>query len=181
MDHKIEFCLLSHNEIEMYFSSLLAKLCNYLLLVNLTWWVDYFAFYCAERFFSWWKFEPYSVCVVYLLLTKDEESLWFDRVIWSQIFSTPSLDTILESFPNTITSGPGHTDVMPLSIVDEKRQLCDLGLFQTRRNKMNLRCTETTEPHLPPCFSLTLSFIRISIGLFPHSMRTSSLAWPGTA
>lgn len=30
-------------------------------------------------------------------------------------------------------------------------------------------------------FSRTLSFIRISIGLFPHSMRTSSLACPGTA
>ncbi len=67
-----------------------------------------------------------DVCCVYLLLTQDQQALWFDGMIWSQILSTPPLDTILESFPNAIASGPGHADVMPLSIVDEERQLCHL-------------------------------------------------------
>lgn len=36
-------------------------------------------------------------------------------------------------------------------------------------------------PARPAGQGLTLSLMRISMGLLPHSMRTSSLAWPGTA
>lgn len=63
---------------------------------------------------------------LYLLLTENQQALWFDGMIWRQILSTPPLDTILKSFPNTITSGPGHTDMMPLPIIDQERQLCNL-------------------------------------------------------
>lgn len=63
---------------------------------------------------------------VYLLLPEDQQALRFDGVIGSQVLSAPPLDSILESFPNAITSRPGHTDVMPLPIVDEERQLCHL-------------------------------------------------------
>lgn len=66
------------------------------------------------------------ILLFYLFLAEDEQALWFDGMIGSQIFSAPSFHTILEGFPNTIASRPGHTDVMPLSIVDQERQLCDL-------------------------------------------------------
>lgn len=76
--------------------------------------------------------EPADNQSVYLLLTQDQQALRFDGMIRSQILPAPSLDTILESFPNTIAGGPGHTDVMPLSIIDQKRQLCDLELLDRR-------------------------------------------------
>lgn len=79
------------------------------------------------------------MCCVYLLLTEDQQALWFDRMIWSQILSTPSLDAILESFPNTITSGPGYADVVPLSIIDKERQLSNL---EEERYEVNVCCSE---------------------------------------
>lgn len=79
------------------------------------------------------------VCV-YLLLTEDQQALWFDWMIWSQILSTPPLDAILESFPNTITSGPGYADVMPLSIIDEKGQFSNLE--ENRRYDVRVCCIE---------------------------------------
>lgn len=65
-----------------------------------------------------WKACEADVCCVYLLLPQDQQALRFDGVIWSQVLSTPSLDTILKSFPNAITSGPGYADVMPLPVID---------------------------------------------------------------
>lgn len=76
---------------------------------------------------SWtWKAFETAVCCVYLLLAEDQQALWFDGMVWSQILSAPPLDAILESFPNTISSGPGHADVMPLPIIDKERQLSNL-------------------------------------------------------
>lgn len=76
---------------------------------------------------SWiWKSFEADVCGVYLLLPQDEQALWFDGMIWSQILPTAPLDSILKSFPYTITSGPGYADMMPLSVIDEERQLCHL-------------------------------------------------------
>ena len=69
---------------------------------------------------------------VYLLLAEDQQALWFDGMIRSQVLSTPSLDAILERFPNPVPSCPGHADVMPLPVIDEKRQLCHLEWFQTQ-------------------------------------------------
>lgn len=63
---------------------------------------------------------------VYLLLTQDQHALWFDWMIWSQVLPAAPHDSILESLPNTITSGPGHTDMMPLAVIDQKRQLRNL-------------------------------------------------------
>lgn len=71
-------------------------------------------------------FTLFVVCGVYLLLTQDQKPLWFNGMIWSQVLPAPPLDSILKSFPNTIAGGPGNTDVMPLPIIDEERQLCDL-------------------------------------------------------
>lgn len=68
----------------------------------------------------------------HLLLTQDQQALGLDGVIRSQVLSAPSLDAILERFPNAIASGPGHADVMPLPVVDEKRQLGDLQERRTR-------------------------------------------------
>lgn len=67
-----------------------------------------------------------DACCVYLLLAEDQQTLRFDGMIRGQILSAASLDAILESFPNAIPSGPGHADVMPLPVVDQKRQLSDL-------------------------------------------------------
>lgn len=72
-----------------------------------------------------WNWGTFKTAL-YLLLAKDQQALWFDGMIWSQILSTPSLDAILESFPNAIPSGPGYADMMPLPIVYKERQLCDL-------------------------------------------------------
>lgn len=69
---------------------------------------------------------PDGSCCVYLLLPQDEQALGFDGMIGGQILPTAPLDSILESLPNTIACGPGDTDMMPLPIIDEERQLCDL-------------------------------------------------------
>lgn len=73
-----------------------------------------------------WKAFEADIRDVYLLLPQDEQALWFDGMIWSQILPAAPLDSILESFPNTIASGPGYADMMPLPVIDEERQLCHL-------------------------------------------------------
>lgn len=83
--------------------------------------------------------------VVYLLLPEDQQALWFDRMIRSQILSTSPLDAILKSFPNTITSGPGHADVMPLPIIDKERQLCNLE--EDKRHDVNVLLQWTRTQH----------------------------------
>lgn len=87
---------------------------------------------------------------MYLLLPQDEQALGFDGMIGGQILPTAPLDSILESLPNTIACGPGDADMMPLPVIDEERQLCDLkGTKPTRCSKLKQRAC-LTAPRL--CF-----------------------------
>lgn len=63
---------------------------------------------------------------LYLLLSQDQHSVWFDGVVRSQIFPAASLHSVLESFPHAVTGGPRDAEVMPLAVVDEERQLRNL-------------------------------------------------------
>lgn len=120
--------------------------------------------------------ESISKPCAYLLLPKDQQAMWFDRMIRCQILSTPPLDTILESFPNTITSGPCDANVMPLSVIDHERQFSNL---ERDTCDVNVFCSEplnTQYTAILLCVTHALSLISISMALFPHSMRTSSLA-----
>lgn len=59
---------------------------------------------------------------IHLLLSQDQHSLWFDGVIWCQIFSITPHHPVLEGFPHAVAGGPCDAEVMPFSIVDEERQ-----------------------------------------------------------
>lgn len=63
---------------------------------------------------------------IHLLLSQDQHSLWFDGMVRCQILSTAPHHSVLEGFPHPVTGGPRDAEVMPFSIVDEERQLCDL-------------------------------------------------------
>ena len=63
---------------------------------------------------------------IHLLLSKDQNSIWFDGVVRCQIFPVAPHHAVLEGLPHPVTGGPRDAEVMPFSIVDEERQLCNL-------------------------------------------------------
>lgn len=166
--------------------------------------------------------------LIYLLLSQDEHPVWFDGVIWCQIFTAAPHHAILEGLPHPISGGPRDAQVVPFAVINEERQLCNLQHIQVdlnlhlERSVCNLKtvlpvllnnnqCLLSFSPsyHLPgldqgsymlfiqmhlltlclivsyntdyTCRSqlrgcCTLSLMRISIGLLPHSISTISLA-----
>lgn len=64
--------------------------------------------------------------ITHLLLSQNQHSLWLDRVVRSQILPAAPHHAILEGLPYPVTGGPRDAQVMPLPVIDEERQLCDL-------------------------------------------------------
>lgn len=62
----------------------------------------------------------------HLLLSQDQHSLFFDGVVRCQIFTAAPHHSILEGLPHPVAGGPCDAEVMPFSIIDEERQLCNL-------------------------------------------------------
>jgi hypothetical protein len=62
----------------------------------------------------------------HLLLPEDEHAARLDGVPGGQAVAGAQLLPVLECFPQAIPCRPGDTDVMPLAITDEQRQLCHL-------------------------------------------------------
>ncbi len=63
---------------------------------------------------------------IHLLLSQDQHSLWFDGMVWCQIFPISPHHSILKGFPHPVTGGPRDAEVMPFAVVDEERKLCNL-------------------------------------------------------
>lgn len=63
---------------------------------------------------------------IHLLLSQHQHSIWFDGVVGCQIFPISPHHSILEGLPHPVTGGPRDAEVMPFSVIDEKRQLCNL-------------------------------------------------------
>lgn len=64
--------------------------------------------------------------IIHLLLSQDQDSIWFDGVVWCQILPTAPQHSVLEGLPHPVSGGPRDAEMMPFSVVDEKRQLCEL-------------------------------------------------------
>lgn len=58
--------------------------------------------------------------IIHLLLSQDQHSLRFDRVVRRQILPAAPHHAVLEGFPHPVAGGPRDAEVMPLSIIDEE-------------------------------------------------------------
>lgn len=112
----------------------------------------------------------------YLLLAQHQDALGFDGVVGGQVLAVSRLRAVLVRFPHAVPRGPGDTDVVPLAVVDGEGQL---GHLRAAEGQGGARGGPPSPS--PPPRGCTLSLMRISMGLLPHSMSTSSLACPGTA
>lgn len=133
----------------------------------------------------------------YLLLAQHQHALRFDGVVGGQVLAAARLRAVLVRLPDAVPRGPGDADVVPFAVVDDEGQfghLTGTGRGQGGGSPCRPlyaapipappcphRAIKEDPSNLPPPRAHTLSLMRISMGLLPHSMSTSSLACPGTA